>query len=313
MKGFEFSQGPSYKKEEALPNATYDDFADTPVLQGMLRRLPPELRNVHAARMGDMAEQDAFAYIQLVLENRESAVRESVVSEPEFEAYFQAHEQEIWKDLETTVFTDINNLVGNGTTARIKEYELENAKGEKVRTAIKYLTTPTEKTLSVSGEHDLILEVERVSAIEVAERKHESKIPHLRVPHPFFYYKKGKTQCYGMELIDGINLEEGLENKYSEETGAELRTALAGLSRQALAEEVELFFDTMHEICIHGDIKPANIMVTKDGHFYIIDFGQSILINDIDDKSRDAMEVLKSDDKGNARRSMMHFLDALGV
>lgn len=299
-------------KDEGI-EASAEDFADSPELYGMLRRLPPELQGVHAGRMSDMDDKDAFTYIQSILEKRNMAVRESVVSDEEVEPYFHDHEEEIWKHLETDVFTDTDNLLGYGKTARIKEFHIQNESGGDLPLAIKYLVTPTEKTLSVSGEHDLILEVERVRAIELAEKRHESKVPHIRVPHPYFYYKKGKTQCYGMELINGMNLEEGITGTADEETRAELRTALAGIDRQALMEELNLFFTTMHEICIHGDVKPANIMVTKDGRFYVIDFGQSTLTNDVNDKDRDAFEVLKEDDIENAQRSVRQFLDALNV
>jgi len=311
MEGFEFTRRSEAK--ESLPEATADDFADSPELYGMLRRLPAELQGTHAARMSDMDDGDAFSYIRDVLEKRDMAVRESVVSDASVEPYFNEHQEEIWKHLETDVFTDTQNLLGAGQTARIKEFALEQDGGETLPMAIKYLVTPTAKTLSVSGEHDLIREVERVRAIELAEKEQESKVPHVRVPHPYFYYKKGKIQCYGMERIDGIDLEQGINGTVDEETRAELRTALAGIDRHALMQELDLFFDTMHEICIHGDMKPANIMVNKEGRFYVIDFGQSTLVNDVDDKSRDALEVLKGDDKENAQRSIRQFLDALEV
>lgn len=306
-----FPESKPSNQEEA--EASAEDFADSPELYGMLRRLPLELQGLHASRMSDMDDADAFTYIQSILEKRNMAVRESVVSDQEVEPYFHDHEEEIWKHLETDVFTDTDNLLGFGRTARIKRFTLQGAEGEDLPLAIKYLVTPTEKTLSVSGEHDLILEVERVRAIELAEKRHESKVPHIRVPHPYFYYKKGKTQCYGMELIDGIDLEEGISGTVDEEVRAELRTALAGIDRQALMEELALFFSTMHEICIHGDVKPANIMVTKEGRFYVIDFGQSTLTNDIIDKDRDAFEVLKEDDIENAQRSVRQFLGALSL
>lgn len=302
---------PARPAEGEAIEASAEDFADSPELYGMLRRLPLELQGMHAGRMSDMDDADALVYIQGVLEKRNMAVRESVVSDADVEPYFHDHQEEVWRHLETDVFTDTDNLLGYGQTARIKEFHIEDGDGEDLPLAIKYLVTPTEKTLSVSGEHDLILEVERVRAIELAEKRHESKVPHIRVPHPYFYYKKGKTQCYGMELIDGVNLEQGISAAANEDVRAELRTALAGIDRQALMDELALFFTTMHEICIHGDVKPANIMVTKEGLFYVIDFGQSTLTNDIGDKDRDAFEVLKSDDIENAQRSVRQFLDAL--
>lgn len=305
-----FSRNPS--PDEDL--ATFDDFADHEVLSTLLKRFPKELRDTHAGKIGDMSEEDAIEYLESTLGKREEAVQESVVSDQTAETYFAGHEAEIWKDLETTVFTDTENFLGKGQTARIKRYDLKDKdSGKEIPLAIKYLLTPTEKTLSVSGEHDLILEVERIRDIERAEDQVAGKVPHLRVPHPYFYHKNRKIQCYGMELVDGINLEEGIEGKYDEGLQASLREKLSGIDREALFEEVEYFFDAMHTVCLHGDMKPANMMISKEGRFYVIDFGQSVLMNDVPDKAQEALSVLKEDDKKNARAALTQFLNALGV
>lgn len=312
MKGFEFSPGPRRSKVEEVPDATPDDFADSPELYQALRRLPADLQNMHATRMSDMDDAEAHAYILNILERREEATRESEISDAETQERFAGLEDMIWRDLESHVLTDTDNFLGAGMTARIKRYELPAEEGRAPQSiAVKYLLTPTEKTLSVSGEHDLIREVERVRAIESAEQKYAKGVSVIRVPHPYFYYKHRKTQCYGMELIDGANLEEGISGSMDSELREDLRTALSGISREALYAEVNEFLDAMHTVCLHGDIKPANLMVSRDGHFYVIDFGQSVLATDIDEKSCDAFEVLKEDEKVNMRTALTHFLNAL--
>ncbi len=52
-------------------------------------------------------------------------------------------------------------------------------------------------------------------------------------------------------------------------------------------------------------------MVNRSGQFYVIDFGQSFLVNDVNDTARDALEVLKEDDVKNAENAIRHFLNAL--
>jgi RIO-like serine/threonine protein kinase len=67
----------------------------------------------------------------------------------------------------------------------------------------------------------------------------------------------------------------------------------------------------MHTVCVHGDMKAGNIMVTRDGRFYVIDFGQSMVETDINDKARDQFEVLKDDDRNLARLAVTQFLNVL--
>jgi tRNA A-37 threonylcarbamoyl transferase component Bud32 len=303
------------RKAEALqPASELDDFKDSPELYRLLARIPNELRPKHIEHIENLSDEDAETYLKDILEKREAASRESEISEPLMRDYFNEHSEAVWKALETNVFSDADNLLGAGITARIKRFALkdidENAPIDTL--AIKYLVSPTEKTLSVTGEHDLIREVERIQKIEAAEKQDAESTKHIRVPHPYFYYRNGKIQCYGMEEIDGVNLEQGTSDCYHDsKVKDDIRSALAGLDREALMIEVDRFFDAMHTVCLHGDIKPANMMVSRTGQFYVIDFGQSVLANDIDEKSQDAFENLKDDEKKSAKLAVRYFLDSL--
>ena len=70
-------------------------------------------------------------------------------------------------------------------------------------------------TLSASAEHDMLHEMERIQIIEEMERNMSFK--YFRVPHPYFHHQTEHIQCYGMELIDGANLQEILDNVISYE------------------------------------------------------------------------------------------------
>jgi serine/threonine protein kinase len=244
---------------------------------------------------------------------------ETVISDDSIREYFNNKGEAIWKQLETTVFTDTENLIGRGQTARIKRFDLATDDLEVPSSlAIKYLVTPTEKTLSVSGEHDLIREVERIQRIEQDESAHTEPINYMRVPHPYFYHRHGKIQCYGMEEIDGINLlqatrgENGIE-EYDSSYKEDFLRSLHGVNRENLMEEIDRFFDTMHKTCLHGDMKPANMMISREGKFYVIDFGQSVLATDVDEKSTPAFENLKDEEKMQAKMAVRNFLTTLGL
>ncbi len=303
------------KSADAEPPAEIADYADNPVLYKLLSRLPAALRAEHLARIEHLEDDEAEGYLYALHERRDAALRESEVSDEGLRPYFEGHSQEIWNALETHVFSDSNNHIGAGTTARIKRFDLSEVStpdDESVPSvAVKYLVSPTEKTLSVSGEHDLLLELEQIRKIELAELEANGANTNIRVPHPYFYYRKGKIQCYAMELIDGINLEQGMSKDYDSVLRDELREAFKDIDRETLAKELEDFFDTMHVFCVHGDVKPRNLMASRDGHIYVIDFGQSLLASKVTEKANDAFAEIKDMEKKQAKDALKFFLDAL--
>lgn len=309
MKGFEGAPSMGVGRQ---PDVELEDFADSPQLTTLLKRLPAELRQVHMQRIADLSDEEATGYLYALHESREEALRESDVSDESLTVYFGEHEKEIFSALETHVFSSTENHVGAGTTARIKSFDLSQfGQDEAPTVAVKYLVSPTQKTLSVSGEHDLLAELEQLKKIEEVEREALGMHSRLRVPHPYFYYRKGKTQCYAMELIDGFNLEQAVDEDMRPDQKEALRSALENLDEEALMEEIDVFFSTMHSICLHGDTKPRNIMVSNTGQFYIIDFGQSVLATSVDERSGPAFDQLKEDEKSNAKNIVKRFLKTI--
>lgn len=294
------------KPEVHIPTA--EDYTDNPILFGLLNKLPSELATFHITKIEteNLSDNEAQEYLEGILQKREDVSRVSEVSDKNIEKYFKGRELEIFSLLESTVFFDTENHLGNGMTAKVKAYLLETNEVE-VPMAIKYVTTPNAKTLSASGEHDVILEVERIQEIEEIEKKDADVLEHIRVPHPYFHHKNKDIQCYGMELIDGVTLEQGTNNNWSDELRDDIKRSLEKIPLQKLFDEVDLFFNNMHDYCLHGDIKPANIMVRRDGTFYVIDFGQSVLSSRISDKQRDQFETIKQDEKDQTK-SAIRFL-----
>jgi serine/threonine protein kinase len=99
-----------------------------------------------------------------------------------------------------------------------------------------------------------------------------------------------------MELIDGFDLSKPLIDMPSGPNKDALVQALAAIPEEVVATEIETFFERMHTYCLHGDIKPANLMVDSKGRFYVIDFGQSRLVMDIPDKAQEQLYVLRDDE-----------------
>jgi serine/threonine protein kinase len=284
-----------------LPNleiTTAEDYVDNPALYGLLKRLPSELITFHTTKIesGNMADEEAISYIKDVLKKREAATTVSEISDSSIKKHFEGRESEIFEHIENDLFFDQESQIGSGMTAKVKLYEIET-ENIIVPTAVKYLVTPTSKTLSAQGEHDMILEVERLVEIEKLEEKSKGHLTHLRVPHPYFHHRTEHIQCYGMEYIDGVTLEQASEQKWRDSTlKGDIAEALKNTTMESLFDEIDMFYSNMHEYCLHGDMKPGNMMIGRDGTLYIIDFGQSVLISHIPDKARGQLEVLKEDE-----------------
>jgi serine/threonine-protein kinase RIO1 len=278
---------------------TAEDYIDNPLLYGLMKRLPQELVVLHANKIEseNKSDEEAIIYLKDILRKRESAVTVSSISDEEVKKQLEGRESEIFEHIENDLFFDQESQIGNGMTAKVKLYEIQT-ETLIIPTAVKYLVTPTSKTLSAQGEHDMIREVERMIEIEELERKDEELLPHVKVPHPYFHHRTENVQCYGMEYIDGVTLEQAVAGKWRRPGMEEdVLKSIKDLDLKQILNEIDLFYDNMHEYCLHGDMKPGNMMIDRDGKIYIIDFGQSVLISHIPDKAREQLEVLKEDER----------------
>ena len=74
------------------------------------------------------------------------------------------------------------------------------------------------------------------------------------------------------------------------------QTPLLTLDATELDGFIERFFATMHTYCIHGDIKPRNLMLGENGVIYVIDFGQSILVHNVPGGAEVQLDNLMDDE-----------------
>lgn len=296
-----------------------EDYKDNEALYRLLRRLPSELLPLHLARIAHLSDENAYDYLHALHERRDDALRESMVSDPELAPYFAKHERAIWNALETEVFSNEERSIGRGSTAKVQRFNLEEVGGEESpvpELAVKYVVSPNETTISAAAEHDLLLEVEQLERLEEAEYAALGPDARVRVPHPYFYYEKGKIQCYAMELIDGVNLEltmpdGSLKPPMNPTLKQDLQESFRDIDEETLFVELDQFFDTMHSLCLHGDVKPANMMVSRDGHVYVIDFGQPKLLTSVEERHYETLQDRKEAEKRVAREAVRTFLRSL--
>lgn len=282
-----------YEQEDLL--SEYEDTAFFPLLSSM----PLELaeRHIRVIQEKHLDDADAESYLRSILEQRKIARTESLISDEKILQECNDPVQEIFSHLESDVLESPD--IGSGQTARVKRFELVTAHGKTTSLAVKYLITPTAKTLSASAEHDMLHEVERIQEIETLEK--DVDLRHIKVPHPYFHHKNEKIQCYGMELVDGHNLQDVLDGMITAEMQESIQGSLRNISQESLITEMETFFSRMHTYCIHGDVKPRNIMIDRDGTLYVIDFGQSVLATDISENAMEQFNNLKEDEIRNVK------------
>jgi serine/threonine protein kinase len=303
MESFETNSG---DKDETYEILDYEEASFFPIL----RRLPRELAQKHLQYVVQegLDDDEALAYLEDIFDKRKEATTISVISDESAQELFQGHEKELFARIETDVFDSPDNLIGAGTTARVKRFDL--TQDEKViPMALKYLVTPNEKTLSASAEHDMISEVERIQRIENIER--DSNFEYIGVPHPYFHHKNQRIQCYGMQLIDGCDLNKTVTDLRSDVDIEAFKEQILKTDISKLDKEIEDFFAKMHTYCLHGDIKPRNIMVDTSGKFFIIDFGQSVLVNDIPEKGLEQFEELKAEEVRATKFIIKQFIQHL--
>jgi serine/threonine protein kinase len=255
-----------------------------------------------------LAEQQKN-YMTIILGEREKAIVECVVSDEVLKqrwAEVPEMQEQLFRMLRE-VLTSTDNLLGAGTTAQVKRMHMEEIEGS---VAVKYLLAPKNGTLSARDEHTMLSEVETITRIEEAE--HRMGVGnHIRVPHPYFSYERGKFQCYGMEEVQGVMLEtlrkgENSRIEVQDTIMNALRTRYASEeAREVLWKEIDAFVTAMHEVCLHGDIKDRNIMVDTEGRFYLIDFGQSVTMGSMVEKTRSRFDEL-ADEERRLMRDRIH-------
>lgn len=301
------------------PDFVLSDYEDES-FYNLLRQLPTPLAARHVAYIenNDLSDKEAENYLQEIIAGRQEVTTSSEISDAGLAQILENNpelREQIFKSLETTVFNNPDNYLGAGMTAKVKKYEIQthdNDEETKIPLAVKYVVTPTAKTLSAEQEHNVIKEVERMRTIENAEMQHPRRSRYLRVPHPYLHHSNDKLQLYGMEHIDGIDIYQATNGGLTSELKEKLRESrLAEVTPEEMDGYIERFFNTMHDHCLHGDIKPANIMVNSEGVLYVIDFGQSISPHNIPKGAEEQFETLKSDEIKEAKLCVRRLLQTV--
>jgi eukaryotic-like serine/threonine-protein kinase len=101
------------------------------------------------------------------------------------------------------------------------------------------------------------------------EARAAARISHPAIAQIYYADEQNDTTFIVMELVEGKTVRELIKNRELDLLGAiDIANQVAG----GLARAHELGI-------VHRDIKPANVMVTKEGHVKILDFGLAKLLD----------------------------------
>jgi serine/threonine protein kinase len=149
---------------------------------------------------------------------------------------------------------------GMGTVYRAYDPELERA------VAIKVLAAPSAR-LEVLDEHRTVdLRDDRPHDL-LAEARVMAAISHPNVLPVFEVGRFGDKVFLVMELIDGIDLRRWIGTH----TVAEIMPVLVAAARGLAAAHARGV--------VHGDFKPDNVLIGRDGRVCVADFGVSSFVN----------------------------------
>src|SRR6266853_910675 len=102
----------------------------------------------------------------------------------------------------------------------------------------------------------------------VREAKSAAALNHPNIAHIYEIGESNDVNFIAMEFIDGVTLREKIHQEKSE-----LRVLLKHLLQVA-----EGLGKAHASGIVHRDLKPDNIMITRDGHAKILDFGLAKLV-----------------------------------
>ena len=168
--------------------------------------------------------------------------------------------------------------------AKLGRYEIRSKIGEGGMSEV-YLAQDTKLDRKVALKilpGEVASKQERMTRF-VREAKAAAALNHPNIAHIYEIGEEDGVHLIAMEFIDGATLREKIHRDHTE-----LRKLLRCL--QHVAEGLA----KAHAAgIVHRDLKPDNIMITRDGHAKILDFGLAKLI-----EPTVAMGQLAADDKG---------------
>ncbi len=241
-------------------------------LMRLLSQLPKELQERWEKKTEGIDIDDAILLIRRVLSDRAIA-KETIFTELNKIEDLKLKE-EVRLALKTIEgsFGNPSLFVGNGSVAEV--YQLPEAP----HVCVKYLVNP-----SMAKEHGNNFREEA----QYLNDMQGYVVDGIRVPNLLFYHTSDFGTCFGMEKIDGKSINLITEKPES----IDYLDVIRKQDMKDVLSRIRNFILQMHKEkkLVHRDLTARNIMVDRDGNWYVIDFGRAKRI-EIGDSSTDLSE-----------------------
>lgn len=257
----------------------------------LLFKLPPELREKWQEKADELDIEEAIDLIQGVVKSRNEAKEKIFTEIHDIESpELQEEVRGVVHTIENT-FGDANFFVGNGSVGHV--YEMPYAP----HVCVKYLVDP-----AIAREHGNNFREE----MGYLDDLHRFEVKGVRVPDVYFYHMSDFGTCFGMEKIDGLSLDRIIANPEA----VDFLDVIRAQRKEDVIASVRAFMEKLHseKKIVHRDMSPRNIMVDKQGRWYVIDFGRAKRI-EIGDSTTDLSEHTDIASAENAIRQLYASID----
>jgi tRNA A-37 threonylcarbamoyl transferase component Bud32 len=277
---------------EDVPKLEHSNVGLSKRIENLLEKIPKEIRPRWEKEIEDKDYKKAVSILEKVIQSRARILGEGEAEDMNRER--SPLENEIEKAAEEIFqLNEKSNveLLGRGKHAKVVSYL------EKV--CIKFLFSRPEEMLqrkAMKSESNYLNKMYKFSVDGVRAPKIYTR--GLRKP-PFYI---------AMETIQGKSLKAIIENK---EASADFISLIKRQNMEEVILRIEGFLKQMHiqKEITHNDIHEGNIMIDKNGDWYVIDFGsaEEILLDDTTESKKEKDVMRAREAIVNLYRSIKNF------
>lgn len=241
-------------------------------LERLISLLPKELQNRWIDQIEELEIDEAITFVQNIIAKREEAKEKIFTNVYNLESeVLQKEVRSVLRDVETTLGNE-SYFLGEGAVAKV--YETPYAP----HVCVKYIVN--NEMLERHGntmrqEADYLVLLDNFS------------VEGIRIPKIHFRYMSENVVCFGMEKVDGMSLDKIINDRDS----CDFLEVITRQDKSKVLHAMKSFISKMHDDMkvVHRDLAPRNIMVDRNGVWYVIDFGKAKKI-EIGDSSTDIAE-----------------------